>query len=96
MNTFVAVLRDEGVTMELMEELQSIGFIRGVYKLTDNALLVSCSAETPRVLSETLGMSSERPEPTSGVVFKLNGSYFGYYDSDLWDWLTEARNEHSH
>lgn len=95
MNTFVAVLRDGVFTQEMAEQIESMGYIRSVYMLTDKALLIRCHADLPRVVSDSLGMSDEHSEPVVGVVFKLNGSYFGYYGKDLWDWLAEGRNEHA-
>ncbi len=33
------------------------------------------------------------PGEVSGVVFKLNGSYTGYANQDIWEWLEEADKE---
>ena len=47
MNTFVIVLGDENLTPDLVQEVESLAFIRGVYKLTDKAMLVRSYAGTP-------------------------------------------------
>ena len=60
------------------------------YKL-DTTFLVA--AETiARTVAETLGIrpSPLKIEDASGVVFKLNKSYSGFFDRALWDWLSQA------
>lgn len=39
-------------------------------------------------ISEKLGIwNSETKKSAWGVVFKLNGSYSGYADGDIWEWI---------
>jgi hypothetical protein len=57
------------------------------YRLSDNILLFQSYVDNPQYLRDPLGIDAS----TTGVLFKLNGSYSGYFSQSLWDWLKEAR-----
>ena len=89
MNMFIIVL--PGPDIEgLVERVKSAGFVSDVHVLTDSTMLVRSYADSPQMLTDHIGMSGDMPQ-TTGVVFKLNGSYFGYYRKALWQWLEASR-----
>ena len=89
MNLFIIVL-PETIPEDLVGDVKSVELVAGVCRITDSAMLVRSYASNPQMLAERFGMSGTTPS-TKGVVFKLNGSYFGYYREDLWKWLEESR-----
>ena len=91
MNLFIVVLEEMTISPELEARVKSLDFVTDTHKLTDNTLLVRGYADNPRMLSLSIGISGEESPPILGVVFKLNGSYFGYHYPALWDWLAESR-----
>lgn len=86
MNHYVALFQNP-VAEQVGEELSSVAIVEGTYKLSDFAMLIRSVINSPETLSKLLELSEER----SGVVFKMNGSYHGYYFTSLWDWLAEDR-----
>ncbi len=90
MDLFI-ILFQEPIPPETVEIVKSPPLGNEVFRLSDRALLVRSYVDNPKVLSDLTGMSSESESPPVGVVFKLNGSYHGYYHKDLWDWLAENR-----
>lgn len=64
------------------------------YKVNDMFYLVSADDIADQV-AQTVGIKGDnRVEESSGVVFRLNGSYSGYTSRALWDWmeLVEEKN----
>ena len=55
------------------------------YKLSDTLFLVRTPSLAEDVAVAT-GIKGDRRR-FSGVVFKLNEAYAGYYNRTLWDWL---------
>lgn len=53
-------------------------------QLADNVWLIR-SSMLVKELSAYLGMGEE--PIGSGVVFRLNGTYWGRADANIWDWL---------
>ena len=90
MPLFVAIF-SEPLSDEVMELAKS-GPVEAMYRIDDHALVVRSYAENPQILSNHFGMTSDLPKLRSGVVFKLNGSYFGFHDPRLWDWLAGNRS----
>ena len=68
-----------------------------LFQLSPYTLLVRIpqgdALENPQVLGRAFGFDAKSPDPIVGAVFKLNGSYSGYYHSEMWDWLEEIRVE---
>ena len=88
---FVAVF-DQPVQTET---LTCITNAAEIHRLNDHTVLIESSVAKAGTLSELLGMTddSEGQEPLKGVVFKLNGSYGGYWPQSLWDWLERVRDK---
>ena len=57
------------------------------YRLSGDLVLFQSHVDNPQYLREPLGID----DSSAGVLFKLNGSYSGYFSKSLWAWLTEAR-----
>lgn len=57
------------------------------YQISDNCFLVSSPQIADEVANTIKLKGPDRIEETSGVVFKLNGSYAGYSYQSLWDWM---------
>ena len=56
------------------------------YELTPNVFLVS-SPEMSKQVSQKIGIG---PDGIEGAVFRLNHSYTGYTDRELWEWLSQS------
>ena len=39
---------------------------------------------------EKLGLRTEAESPVLGVVLRLNGTYAGYNEQSVWDWLARS------
>ena len=89
MNLFVVIFRGEAPPKAL--EVANTVSRNEAYKISEGVFLVHSHIDNPEVLGDMFGMSDDSRPPQIGVVFKLNGSYSGYYHSDLWEWLAEAR-----
>ena len=85
-NLFVAIFEDE-VAGDVAEELEESPAIADTHQVNPTVLVVRSVAHDPAVVSSLARMSDER----SGVVFRLNGSYQGFFYKSLWDWLKEGR-----
>ena len=73
------------------EAFQKVTSISGndPFQLTDFSLLMQTPIDNPQAIRDLLGIG----EGLTGAVFKLNGSYSGFYDEKLWEWLREAREQ---
>ena len=58
------------------------------YKLDDNIYLVR-SPGVARIVADAIGLDGESAE-VGGEVFKLNGSFSGFSEPGVWDWLDQA------
>ncbi len=88
MPLFVAIF-SEPLCDAVMELAQS-GPVESAHPIDDHALAIRSFAQNPQVLGDYFGMN-DTPPSRSGIVFKLNGAYFGFQESGLWDWLEENR-----
>lgn len=86
---FLVVL-DEEIPENVLEKAKAICGEDNIYTMSGDTLLLRSPIESPVALRDRLdiGMEGHR-----GVVFKLNGSYGGFYSASLWDWLKEGRDE---
>lgn len=89
MNTFVVIFRDPFPPDLKFNDTHSV--MLDSFKLSDRELLVRSYADSPKQIAQLLGMYGTEENPHIGVVLKLEGSYHGYYDSALWDWLERSR-----
>ena len=63
------------------------------YQLNDTLFLVNSDAITEKI-AHAVGISdAEDKRIQSGVVFRLNHSYFGYTSRSLWEWLDNAEGK---
>ena len=90
MNLFLVIF-EEAIAAAAKEQAQSSFSSGGVFELSDRILLVQTPISDPKSLSASFGLSDEAGTSNVGVVFKLDGSYYGHYYSSLWDWLKKAR-----
>ncbi|MXX65472.1 MAG: hypothetical protein F4Z40_00300 [Chloroflexi bacterium] len=61
------------------------------YPLGEQSHVVASDSEDPKVLGLLLEIGAPGNE---GVVFRLNGAYYGFFDSDLWEYMKRARGQH--
>lgn len=86
---FIAVF-DDDVPDDVIERAQALQGGR-VHTLASNLLLISLPGSTANPIVRMLVPEYDLTEdPTAIVVFKLNGSYSGYYHRSLWDWLESS------
>ena len=87
------VVFDEALS-EDGEMLQTIARISegGPFRLKDCCLLMLTPIDNPKTIRDLIGIG----EDSTGAVFKLNGSYSGFYDEKLWEWLRVARENQVH
>ena len=57
-----------------------------VFSIRSDILVLWSRESMPAFVASNLFKISE---DNPGVVFKLNGSFAGHYDGNLWDWLRE-------
>ena len=58
-----------------------------VFVLNDYDLLVASDSDDVSFLNKLFHLNSKAKESRLGMVFRLNGSYSGYYNEQLVDWL---------
>ena len=60
------------------------------FVVSPTVLLIRSSASDPDILRTDIGIG-EGPGESVGVVFKLNASHAGYFNTQLWEWLKDTR-----
>ena len=93
MNLFAVIFRGEAPARAL--EVANTVSRNEAFEISEGVFLVHSQIDSPEILGDMFGMSDDSGSPQIGVVFKLNGSYSGYYHNDLWEWLAEARERTS-
>lgn len=61
------------------------------YKIKNDVILVA-SNDLSSQIADYSSISKETNDGVRGAVFKLNGSYAGYAQGSLWEWL-ESKEE---
>ena len=69
------------------EVLSRLASVPDQIQLASNVWLLR-SEELVKDLSERLGVGED--PVSSGVVFRLNGTYWGRANANVWDWLSRA------
>ena len=88
-NTFVVLL--SGPVEDFGERLDA-KYPDAWYRYSDGAYLVTDGPNTvTQKVAEDLGIDAD--SRTSGVVFKLNGAYWGFANRALWEWLRNLKDE---
>ena len=64
----------------------------GLFELADNVVLVVEEGLTADVAKASSLTKDKGEEGVRGAVFRLNGSYTGYAQGSLWEWLEEAED----
>ena len=86
-NTFVVVLGEE--SKEAVGGRVKEVFPDHHYRMADNCFLISTPSNLSGEVSRKLGINGQDPNSV-GAILKLNGSFAGYTDQSLWDWLYQA------
>ena len=90
MHSFVAVFR-EPIPSDTLEKAGQWPF-EDAFLLADNAMVVLSDFGDPEPIRERLLSTEDEDAPYhTAVIFRLNGSYSGFFDPDLWKWLKKAR-----
>lgn len=86
------VIFDEAIASEAKERATPHVPTEGIYQLSDHVLLVRSPIDDSKYVGAFFGLDGS-PNNTDqvGVIFRLNGSYYGNYYTGLWDWLKKAR-----
>ena len=87
---FVAVFEGE-VPVDVEDRAQRMVSSQ-VHRLAPNILLISSpSVDSNAIVRGLIPEYDLTEDPTVCVVFKLNGSYSGYFRKSLWNWLDTAQ-----
>ena len=81
---FIVVITNPGVNNDVLKRIQKLP---DRYELTTNIWLVRSSLLV-RDLSDELGIGDDAVG--TGVVFRLNGTYWGRAKQNTWDWLSRV------
>ncbi|MCY4151374.1 MAG: hypothetical protein OXE94_03955 [Aestuariivita sp.] len=68
--------------MKLLKEK----YEKNAYKIKNDVMLVA-STDLSSQIAEHSSISKKTDDGVRGAVFKLNGSYTGYAQGSLWEWL---------
>ncbi len=88
MATKYIVVFDEEIPPEKVSDIEESPFIVDGYELAPHVLLVRSNVESPEMVGVITGLSGGESSKV-GVVLQLNGSYHGYHQKSLWEWLGE-------
>ena len=86
------VIGEQKTMSDIEREASTSPLVNDVYRVSTDTLLVRSPLE-PTTLGTLTGITGEDDDSQVGVIFKLNGSYHGFYKRELWNWLTENRVE---
>lgn len=93
MTMYIALLHEplsQTRAEQIREDLKSH---EDLFSFGEQAWILKTNISDVEYAREVFSLSAESDAPRVGAVFKLNGSYSGYYYEPLWDWLKEARRE---
>lgn len=63
------------------------------FGLTQDTFVIVAESTLSRDIAESVGLTADtRDLGVRGAVFKLNGSYTGYANQAIWEWLEEAES----
>lgn len=82
---FIVIVSDPGPDNKVITRIKDLP---DQHELKENVWLVH-SPMLVRELTNELGMGDDAIG--TGVVFRLNGTYWGRADPDTWDWLKRGR-----
>lgn len=91
---FFLVLFDPEMASDIEERSSNVNF--ETRSISENAILLATTIDDPLVVRNLLGFGKGKGKEVDslGAVFKLNGSYSGYYYEGLWDWIEKIREGH--
>lgn len=93
MTMYIALLH-EPLSQPLVDRIkEDLKGHEGLFPFGETAWILKTNISDVEYAREMFNLSAESETPQVGAVFKLNGSYSGYYYEPLWDWLKEARQE---
>lgn len=92
MNQFLVYFQ-ESITPEKKQQIESAPLVSGLFQLSERDFVIRSYLSDPKLLAPVVGITGDTEGSAVGVVFRLNGSYWGYFDKDLWNWLMEERHE---
>ena len=81
--TCVAIF-EEPIPDKVVDRAEELFDAENIFSLSNTVMLLRVYLEAPNSLKNVLYLTEGA---NAGVVFKLNGSYSGYHDEELWDWL---------
>lgn len=93
MTLYIALL-DEPLSQSLVDQMnEELKSHEGLFPFGQTAWILKTNISDIEYARGIFRLNAESEAPQIGAVFKLNGSYSGYYYAPLWDWLKEARQE---
>ncbi len=60
---------------------------KDVFVLAENTLLIRTKTYDPSYLTNIFNLDANASQPVVGAAFKLSGTYAGYHQDELWQWL---------
>ena len=91
MTMYIALLQEPLTETSVDQMKGELKGHEGLFPFGEKAWILKTNIDDIEYAREMFNLSAECETPQVGAVFKLNGSYSGYYYEPLWDWLKEAR-----
>ena len=88
MHLFIVIFR-EPVAEDWQKAAGAVLSDDDVFVVSKYELIVCLHTSEPSFLAQAFGLYGKGPDPSLGAVFRLQGSYSGFYHVALWDWLQE-------
>ena len=83
MNVYLYAL-EEDLSSDEVKRWKDVVKGNDVYAIREGVFLLRTVMES---VKDVGAVFAALDGPKAGVIFKIGGSYAGFYDEDLWDWL---------
>ncbi len=95
MQQLFLVILESATANAVVQEANGLPLIQDSILLTDRSLLIQSHLSNPQLVGDMLRISEKADSPQVGLVFRLSGSYSGYFYPHVWEWLAAKRSESS-
>ena len=92
MNLFIVIFQDP-IAHDWQQSAGPVLDEDDVFVISPYELIVRLHTGDPSFLAQAFNLHGEGTEPVVGAVFKLNGTYYGYHRTALWEWMAAATKD---